>query len=363
MIDTNSVDYSSSMYGSSSHVSESVESASVASWQQEEQERPESNSSSWFRFGSKKNAPSSPFHEKPERRMSAVCEEPEDDLVEELQFPKAAVAAASSQDVEDERGRDKSWFAFRRSKSPSQADSGTVDDLDHSRSHAARELARLRNVKALPVERNLDEQLELAAAAPEQAPTPSILESSSNDRSSSWFSKIRRAKSPTVSKMAASVIETTQQTMEPTESTYAETDEDWLQEVMDKKMPARDDGSIEEEATNSGSSPWFRFMRSPRSPETTRSRLPSLENEYEFSSELQELQMEPGESLEEDLDVWVGEKLSDADSSHWADSIFASRTRVATESTIPSIATDDFEDDLSRDILIGMEQNLAFLNI
>ncbi|CAJ1952965.1 unnamed protein product [Cylindrotheca closterium] len=366
-------DYSSSILDSSSHLS--VDTASVASWQQEEppQERPESNSSSWFRFGSKKSSPSSPQFEKLERRMSAVCEEPEDDLVEELQYGNTT----KQQEEDDLRGREKSWFAFRRSKSPSQqADIVDVNnDLDYSRSHAARELARLKHQGGktnLPVERNLVEPLELAS---EQA--PSMLESSasSNDRSSSWFSKIRRAKSPTASKMAASSMEstTTTTTQEPTESTYAENDEDWLQEVMDKKMPAREDDDVdvgidididnaeqqESEATT-GSSPWFRnFMRSPRSPKSNRSRLPSLENE--FSSEFRE-PFEAGQ----DLDVWVGEKLSDADSdSHWTDSIFASRTRIATESTIPSIGTDDFleEDDMSNDILIGMEQNLAFLNI
>ncbi|KAL3940638.1 MAG: hypothetical protein SGBAC_004870 [Bacillariaceae sp.] len=399
MIDSSSMDHSSSIFGSSSHVSGSVGTASVASWQQESQEeKQESNSSSWFRFGSssKKNPLASPYR----GNMERVCEEPEDDLVDELQlqlhFPKLATGA--SQDiVEDERGREKSWFAFRRSKSPTHSATTTstvVDELDHSRSHAARELAihlsntandnNNNNINTLYTDHQiplkLDEKLEAVAAAEQAPPIPMPNAASKDERSSSWFSKIRRAKSPTISKMAAPVeaIATTIEsgTVEPTESTYAENDEDWLQEVMDKKIPARSsNGSIgieeqEETEEEPSKSTLFRFLRSPRQhKQTNRSRLPSLENEFS-SEELRELQqLEPGESsFDEDIDGWVGDldpaNLSDADS-NWTDTIFAARPRIATESTIPSIAAseDYLEEDIMMSGLIGMEQNLAFLNI
>lgn len=350
-----SVDYSSSIFGNSSHGG----TASVASWQEEQQQQQEpSESTSWFpRFGSNKKAPpppssstSSPPWQKVERRMSAVCEE-EADFVEEEELPQAP-----SLDKEKE----KSWFAFRRAKSPNHDHhlDESRNDLDKSRTHAARDFV----VSQPPEPPILDNMEPVEAEAP-----PAIPEPTSNERSSSWFSKIRRAKSPTNTKVS-SVVET--QSLEATESTLVENDDDdWLQEVMDNKKPApgaSEDGSIQE-APNSGT--WFRFLRSPRSPKTNRSRLPSLENEFS-SEEFRDLKLEPGTSFDEDTNnnnnnLWVEEgSLNDA-GSNWSDApIFSSsRNRLATESTIPSIDGDVEEDDLNQDILIGMEQNLAFLNI
>jgi hypothetical protein len=336
----------------------------------------------------------SPYSQKAERHIPAVYEEQEYEIAaasEELQPKEGA--------TEESYKQSSSWFGFRRSKSPGAGKIENVPDeendkLNNSRSHASPDLARLSleitlsgdstpsidtmqlSSDTMQSDFGLSELAALNDELPEMEQT--------GEKASSWFS-FRRSKSPITAKQDAASISNENARPDPTESTYTG-DDDWLQEVMDKPSEkdatlSNDDASIDGlEERSSPPSTWFGFVRSrktTRSP--TRSRLPSLDDDA--------METQPTSSFDEDTDDWIGQAMNNNSSNNnnnnnsnssfgdgWNGSpattggLFFSpaRSRFPTESSIQTAATEENVEDegsLSQDLMEGMEQNLAFLNI
>lgn len=381
-----STDYNGSVFDTSSVASGSMATASVASWQEEDAPSESSTSSSWFRFGSRKSSsvlPDEMCLQTAHRRMSAVCEEKEDEIAAAASEEMVSNGSKYEppRDGNDAKQSSSSWFAFRRSKSPGagKREKGEVDELNNSRSHASRDLKLL--LKQSPSEESATPSDDTTQPPSEEGSRDMAEQKDelsemgpSGEKSSSWFS-FRRSKSPTVGTSKQQAAPTSnnneKELAEPSESTYTD-DEDWLQEVMEKpsdKMVtfSKEDG-LEESASSGSSSKLFRFLRP--SPNTMRSRLPSLDDE--------EIEPQATASFDEDTDVWLDQSMNNnaALSDGWNGSsqvattggLFYSpaRPRFPTESTIQSVASEENEEDeasYSQDLLIGMEQNLAFLNI
>jgi RNA exonuclease 4 len=393
-----STDYTESVFDNSSVASESAATASVASWQEEDVAAESTSSSSWFRFGSRKASsstsnPTSPYSQKAERRMSAVCEEQEDEIAaasEELQprhlssAPYEPARYFSKEGATEESPKQlSSWFGFRRSKSPGPGKREKVpdeekenDELNNSRSHASPDLTLLSLETLSGDSTPSDETMQLSsedggsemAALNDELPEME----QTGEKASSWFS-FRRSKSPiTTTKQAAASMSNENVMPEPTESTYTG-DDDWLQEVMDKPSEkdvalSKDDASIdglEEPSSSSPPSTWFGFLRSPK---TTRSRLPSLDDSLDDDA----MKTQPSSSFDEETDGWFGQAMNSNNNNSavgdgWNGSPAATgglffspaRSRLPTESTIQTVATEENVEDegcLSQDLF-------EFLNI
>eukprot|EP00980_Cylindrotheca_fusiformis_P002333 scaffold541_cov138-Cylindrotheca_fusiformis.AAC.16 len=376
-------DYNGSLLDAASVVSDTVATASVASWQEDDTPSQTPSSSSWFRFGSKKtdasNPESSPHHR---RRMSAVSEEQESEIAaaaatgsEEWQDPQRLPNGYEppryfSNDSEESSKQSSSWFAFRLTKSPGAVKKEKVidaeDELNNSRSHASPDLKQLGLEKASSEDSTPSDDTTQPPSEdgdpPAKGDEATEMEPT-GEKSSSWFS-FRRSKSPSASGLKQVGITGSAKVMpeQQADSTYSD-DEDWLREVMDDKPSGKAEASGLEESSSSGSSSkLFRFLRTPKQP---RSRLPSLDGDNEMET-----------ALEEDAEAWIGQAMHNNNSElgdGWdglppavaPGGLFFSpaRSRFPTESTIQSVASEEDEGSFSQDLMFGMEQNLAFLNI
>ena len=132
--------------------------------------------------------------------------------------------------------------------------------------------------------------------------------------------------------------------------------------MMWKDNEPTSDDCLEEPATpTSSSSAWFRFLRSPN--KSSSSRWVTVDDDGETL---------PTSSFEDETEGWIGQVMNNpsAVGDGWKTGTGGlyfppARSRFPTESTIQTVATEEIEeeDSLSQDLLEGMEQNLAFLNI
>jgi hypothetical protein len=386
------------------------------------QQQQAAESSSWFRFGSRKSRYPQQHEREPMTSVAESDEPEEPPQAFEIPEPLEQHTTEEQQQLPSEyeppkyfesqvsKGKS-SWFGFRRSKSPGDlrrvlksienvTDDLPVEDIALEGAPEASELSPSSDNSPLPV-------------LPDVTPSPEALFSSTSpkmesaEKQSSWFS-FRRSKSPGAFKepnFQEDMLSLGQAT-QPTES--SETDDDWLQEVMNphdnKENEVETDALesemfVEEEGLpvlygNSEpklKSPWVQFNFLSRSSPRDVSRLPSAVTEEEERGGCVEQPALSKSSLGEaaingwfeevvtrPIDMaclgpaWYGQVEALPESPpvtippYGEDNIdydgFFSRSRLGTESSIPTVATEDEEEDFSQEFVQGMENNLSFLN-
>jgi hypothetical protein len=383
-----STDYTGSYFEATSLISESVATASIASSSMQEEAEAPAPSSSWFRFGSRKSSSTSKPISPQMEHMTSVSEEEEasaptdapNDNNSPYEPPRYFTNDANK--VTDESSKQSSsWFAFRKSKSPKSEkavkeieEEEDVDPLNSSRSHGCPDLASL----SLEDSKSQSSDTPSPASFPtdESRDLPEIGAKEDEKSSSSWF-KFRRSGR---TKQGGEEFG-----LEQSQSSHTD-DEDWLQEVMGRKPAAQSVrfkqssskssdkaemwkdsetpmDSLENQPVKDSSSNWFRFLRSQKSSLRDVSRLATADDDRETL---------PVSSFEDDTDGWI-DQVMNSPSEGWSDAVSVAATgglflpparpRFPTESTIQSVVSEEEEDSLSHDLLEGMEQNLAFLNI
>lgn len=404
--------YDSTIYASSTGYAESIiDGSSALSESEMAQAASRPSSSSWFRFGSRRSSSSSatsPRSTYPQQQtqqvehMSALSEVPEDGGQWEYDTPTPYVppryftAKEPPSLMEDPSSRQQRWFGFRRPKSPNSikredgllklSPSQAIPDLPSSAQGEAPSsptvtfsLSTATFTANVGVSDKNSHDTSTTESSDLDEKEKSNNESFESDKSSSSWFNFRRGKSPTRS------VEVKEQP--------AADDEDWMREVMDQKPAAKEDSKevwkqrdLPEEmltetsgvaTSKPSSSRKFRFLRSSRSPKDD-DKVGGLEGSTAPASSFGD--DTPGWSdqllLQDKNNIivgdWTGSEESSQDNANKNNSAIGlffppARSRLPTESTIPSVATEDIEDEeeeeFSPDVLQGIEQNLAFLNI
>eukprot|EP00531_Pseudo-nitzschia_arenysensis_P016853 CAMPEP_0116128558 /NCGR_PEP_ID=MMETSP0329-20121206/7422_1 /TAXON_ID=697910 /ORGANISM="Pseudo-nitzschia arenysensis, Strain B593" /LENGTH=1227 /DNA_ID=CAMNT_0003622701 /DNA_START=1204 /DNA_END=4887 /DNA_ORIENTATION=- len=433
--------YDGSIYGGGSEFSEGTsdfftesvvsslrdESSSVISGEQSStipSER-KGESSSWFRFGSKKSKDQTRNEATSTCETMAAVQETEvlNDagmlpLPVEL-FPPIQDVDGDARDFEtDERNDEnksdsssgspqvpRSWFAFRKSPVPRDRSRSPSSSFSHSTIEDLSVAAQAEGVGDAATEASIEITLSIPASVESEDTIASLIEKSATTSltsrpSSSWFGRLRSSKS-SGSKSISFSKESTQSKilghpdlkMAPTECTTA-MDEDWLQEIMSQSTDAGTDQELEawmngprqdksaetsekQLAASRGQASWFGFKRSKALGSSKMPRLASLDTtkenfKAEAASEVgtwSEGSTTGSYWLPEEADALAPSNIERSDSNDVND-IFHSRARLPTESTIPSIATDEPSEEehsesgsYSNDLDFGAAQSFNFLKI
>lgn len=369
-----------------------------------------SGSSSWFRFSSKKSKDKARNDGTHCETMACVQEtEVLNDggvlpLPVEL-FPSShhsnvdttPLKTASTEGKEDEDRSSpsipRSWFGLRkspvqrdRSHSPSSSFShSTIEDLSMT--------ARIEGLADAKREPSIEITLSMPASEESVDTIASLLDKSATTSlpsrpNSSWIGKLRSLKSSGSKSSSKSNALGNEPAPDlkpaPTDNTTTMEAEDWLQEVMSQSTTTTQDlepwmnGHGEAKTTElsekqsgdlRGQASWFGFKRSKA---TKMSRLVSLDTTKEdFKAEAasedgtwSDAASTGGYWLPED-----GNSFAGSNNGSETNAIFHPRARLPTESTIPSVTTEELEEEhsdsgsFSNDLDFGAAQSFNFLKI
>jgi len=376
-------------------------------------------SSSWFRFGSKKS--------KDQMRSDATfhCETmaavQETEVLNDVgMLPLPVELFPTSQDVDDdaknvgteekndEAASDSSsaspvaprtWFGFRKSPVPRERSRSPSSSLSQSTIEDLSIAAQQEGVGETATEASIEITLSIPASVESEDTITSLFEkpattSLASRPSSSWFGKLRSTKS-SGSKTISYGKESGQSKtlghpdlkMAPTACTTA-MDEDWLQEIMSQSTSGTDPeleawmngpgkcAEISENASR-GQASWFGFKRSKLLGSSKMTRLASLDTtkeKFKVESASENGTWSEGSTTGS---YWLPEEANASapsnivgNNNNETNDIFHARARLPTESTIPSIATDEpaseedsESDSYSNDLDFGAAQSFNFLKI
>lgn len=415
---TNSFDGSEFSGAASDLLTESVISSLL-----EEDHLPErkSESSSWFRFGSKKSkdqARSDNFHCE---TMAAVQEtEVLNDgtalpLPVEL-FPSsqhsdidATALQTASVDGKVDEGRSdcsspsipRSWFGFRKSPVQTERSRSPSSSFSHSTLEDLSITARAEGLAGTTTEPSIEITLSMPTSLESEDTISSLMDkptttSLTSRPNGSWIGKLRSLKSSgskSSSKYSNAVGKDSAHAKmlghpdlkpAPTDCTTTMEGDDWLQEVMSQSTTTTQDlepwknghgeaksAEMSEQQLGDlrGQVSWFGFKRSKA---TTMSRLVSFDTTKEdFKVEApsedgtwSEAASTGGNWLPDDANSFAS-----SNNGSEMNAIFRPRARLPTESTIPSVTTEELEEDhsdsesYSNDLDFGAAQSFNFLKI
>lgn len=432
--------YDGSVYGNGSEFSgatsdlftESVisslreDTSSVLSGDHVHSER-KSESSSWFRFVSKKSKDQARSDPSTHCETMAAVQETEV-LTDGGMLPLPVELFPPSQDFDaettnlntassegkDEEGRSdcsspsipRTWFGFRKSPAPRDRSRSPSSSFSHSTIEDLSITAQPEGLADTATEASIEITLSIPASVESDDTITSLLEkpgttSLASRPSSSWIGKLRSLK-PSASKCSVNLPNTLGKSSTqpktlghadlkpaPTETTTAMDADDWLQEIMSQSTGTTQDlepwmnGTGQAKSAemtdkqlsdSQGQASWFGFKRSKA---TKMSRLVSFDaTKEDFKAEAAS---EDGtwSDAASTGGYWLPEEpsaLPPANMTHnnlnEMNDIFHvhPRARLPTESTIPSVTTEELEEDsesesYSNDLDFGAAQSFNFLKI
>lgn len=336
--------------------------------------------SSWFRFGSRK----SKYSDQPAREpMTSLSEEP--DTTWATVTPPAEREAYDGPltniglPVEEGKSTSSSWFGFRRPKSPrpGKKNSDSDDERDHTPVKRRGSMGSFGLSGNLRVATRRDSLGKSSRQGDDIDPQLGI----EKENSGSWF-KFRRSSTKVSKRIILDKVEQVEADEQPSIETEhtVDADEDWLREVVGSPSSEKKDvldsswlyESASEPKSSNKESTWLpRFMR--RNSSSGEKGEPSSANTFlkgQWNDDLGETakqQMLNPSFFFEPVDKSANDS-SFSFGSNGGDAASAARSRLETETTLPTVVSEEevngFSVDLSSsDFTINMQQNLAYLNI